>query len=267
MRDSIPNAVRAALLVLLLAVPAAAQRNEAPRSAATDNTRAVRMAKAAYDDAAKAYQAKDYKRAEKELALCLERVPTYSEAHLLWAKLHYARKEFAEALSRMELAESTWDESVERLKRQQSERWEEIQRRRRAIDEKIREDKTTLAGNLSREARSLVQGAVDQGYEQLREIDRLLAEPQPLPEAMPAEYPFFHGNILLRLQRRDDAAAKYHEALRIKPDYPEAVNNLAALYLGANLPREALEVIEAAEAVGVTVNPELRQAVLAAIGS
>ena len=82
---------------------------------------------------------------------------------------------------------------------------------------------------------------------------------------MPADYHFFHGNILLRLNRLDGAAARYREALKIEPDHADACNNLASLYLSARHPKVAMDILEQAEANGASVHAELKKVVAAAL--
>lgn len=261
MRQMLPLSL---VLAIALSAPVFGQSEET-RSAGDDSGQAARVAGVSYEKALKAYNAKDYAKAEKELETCLKRLPTYSEAHLLMSKSLYSRKEYAAALAEVQLAESTFEASATRLQQQHEERRSEMQRRKREVEEQIREITAALARPLSEEERRNLERQKSQ-YEQIRDdLQRKQFEPQVEAKGMPAEYAFFHGNVLLRLGRVDEAVTQYREALKRKPAYADASNNLAALFYSAKLPQKALEVIEEAAAVGVKVNPELEKAVREAL--
>lgn len=152
----------------------------------------MKAARASYEKAGKRFEKKDLDKIVKELQVCLERMPEYSDAHFLYVKVEYNQRRYPEAL------------------------------------------------------------------------ERLLSAPAQSVAGIPADYHFFHGNILLRLNRLDEAVARCRQALDANPAHADASNNLASIYLSARQPKAALEVLERAGAAGATVNPELRQAVLAA---
>ncbi len=199
--------------------------------------------------------------AEKVLAEVLGKVPGMSEAHFLMAKVHYGEKRWPEALASMEKAEQTLGQMGAMMTKMNEDK-------RRALTERRRAQEAVIA-DLKGRRQPLpleLQTQLDRA-EQLRgEIDRSLNElNEPMKSNVPPEYPFFHGNIFLRMQRFSEAIAKYDEALRIDPGYADAANNLASVYYAAKQYQKAAEVLSRVEARGATVNPELKKAITDAL--
>jgi len=262
MRSRVPVAV--ALVGLLSAPWSFAQIT--PRRSESDTVQAYKLARASYDKALKHFEKRDLDKTMKELETCVSRMADFSDAYLLMAKVRYLEKRFPEALAHMEKAESCIDASNAVYFQAQTDRWRELQQHRDRQDVVIEGLREQLSRATSQDQRIALQGRIDQAMHDRDELQRQLIEPPNEVAGMPADYPFFHGNILLRLNRLDDAAAKYREALKIKPDHADASNNLASLYFTAGHPKVALQILEQAEANGVVVNAELKAAVLKALG-
>ena len=83
-----------------------------------------------------------------------------------------------------------------------------------------------------------------------------------------AHYLYFRGNIHFRLERFDDAARDYEQAIALDPRHANAYNNLAAIYYLAGKHGRALEFLEAADRQGLedNLNMNLRYLVLEALG-
>ncbi len=84
--------------------------------------------------------------------------------------------------------------------------------------------------------------------------------------AIPAEYSYLHGNLLIRLKRFAEALPQFEKAVVADPKHGKALNNIASLHFMAGQYAEALEYIERAEAVGTKVDPDFKKAVLKALG-
>ena len=165
----------------------------------------------------------------------------------------------------MEQAVVTFDRSNALYFAMQGDRFRELQRLRDEQDVRLQGLRDALARAATDQERATIQNQISQVEQNKDEIQRQLYEPPADVVGMPSDYHFFHGNILLRLNRLDDAAAQYREALRIKPTHADASNNLASLYLSAGHAQVAKEILDQAEANGVTVNADLKQAVLNAL--
>ncbi len=248
--------------VLVLASWAVAQIE--PKRSGEGGAQALKAARASYEKARKHFEKKDLDKTVKELQICLERIPEFSDAHFLYAKVEYLQKRYPEALERMTRAESSFEASRNAYVAAQADQQREVERLRDRQATIIVELRSRLATATSEEQRRAIQEAIDQAEHGKTEYDRLLAEPPAPVVGIPADYHFFHGNVLLRLNRLDEAVARYRQALGANPAHADASNNLASIYLSARQPKAALGVLEKAEAAGATVNPELKQAVLAA---
>lgn len=203
----------------------------------------------------------DFDAARKTLDDILGKVSELSEAHFLMAKVNYAEKKWAESLASMEKAEQTLGSLGAMMMKMNEDRRKALVERRRA-QEMVIADLKSKPQPLSLTDQNRLDRA-----EQLRgDIDRELNDlNEPQTSKVPPEYPFFHGNILLRLQKLNEAAAKYDEALRLDPGYADAANNLASLYYSAKQYQKALDVLTRVEAKGATVNPELKKAITDAL--
>lgn len=204
---------------------------------------------------------RSFDEAKKVLDDVLGKVPEMSEAHFLMAKVRYGEKEWPEALASMEKAEQTLGLMGAMMVKMNEDRRRALNERRRAQD--------TVISDLKARPQPLPpaqQTQLDRAEQLRSEIDRSLNElNEPQKLNVPAEYPFFHGNILLRMQKFSEAVAKYDEALRIDPGYADAANNLASLYYSAKQYQKAAEVLARVEARGATVNPELKKAIADAL--
>ncbi len=254
----------AAILTLALAVgpPLVAQTGSEQsehRTVDAQRVRQYRDAQVAYSKAREHFDRKDLEAARKELDTCFELIPAHADAHLLMARLLYVEKDYASSLTEVERARSGYEATAAIVAKMQEERLA-------GLRDRVREKDDSLA-----DARAHTNPGQQLGYGQPRaseekdELNRILTVQRPTAMGVPAEYAFVHGNVLLRLQRRDEAAARYEEALRIRPSYSEAANNLAALYLGAGRYEKALEVVSRAESAGSTVNPEMKKAISSAL--
>ena len=260
-------AVAAGIVGLLLAGRSPAQIE--PVRSGSEGVQGYKAARASYEKARKHFEKRDLEKAVKELDACLKRMPDFSEAHFLLAKVAYLEKRFPDALAHMERAEATFEKSSTYFAELQGDRTSELERLRDRQDSIIDSIRGELARTSNDEQRRQLQMQLDQAQLERDRIQRELLEPPTAGAApaagIPADYHFFHGNILLRLDRLDDAAARYREALKVKPDHADASNNLASLYLDAGYPEVAKEFLDQAEAAGAVVNAELKQAVLAAL--
>ena len=200
---------------------------------------------------------REFERAKKELSLILAKAPEISEAHFLMAKVHYAGRDFGAALDAMERAEKTFEALSGLMTEMKEDRRSDLLKRR--AEAEITVNEVRASPNLNRSA--ALQARLNRAEQLRSDIDRELNNAQTGATAPPAEYAFFHGNILLRLQKYTEAVAEYEQALTADPQYADAANNLASLYYSAKQYPKALEVLNRVEAKGATVNPELKKAI------
>jgi tetratricopeptide (TPR) repeat protein len=254
-----------AIGMLCSAGPAAMAQLDASRQG-TDQLHTFRAAKLSYDKAAKLFAKRDFEDARHWARESVGKFPEYSDAHLLLAKSAYMIKDYEDALQAIGKAEGTFDAYMALGASLTGARQESFYRQRRMINDSINEMQAALQRAASQQERDAISARLGDLNRQLQDIDRQIQEPAAATRpGLPAEYPFVHGNILLRMNRLAEAEAQYKKALEVQPKYPEAINNLASLYYSAGRGELALVVITDAEAHGVTVNPELKKAVLDAL--
>lgn len=221
-------------------------------------------ATARYNAALEYFAEHDYARTREELEECLEKMPEYTQAHFLMAKTWYAQGIYDPALDSMEKAVASWKtmSTVAVLHREQIDA--ERRRTRDSLQNSIDELRTQLSrGSEQQDMR--INNQITELRQRIDEIDRRLMEWMERRDEMPADYCLIHGNILLRLQRFNEAAAQYLQALKIDPAHSAATNNLASLLFQTGNHAKALELIEQGEAKGATVNPELKKSILEAL--
>lgn len=258
--------IAATFLIASIAAAAPLSAQTSPSQSEYQNVdaqlvRRYRDAEVSYAKARALFDKKDFPGARKELGVCLGLIPAHANAHLLMAKLLYTEKDYVQALSEVERARAGHETTAAILARMDEDRMSELRRR-------AKESADTIAGLRQRQG-SVVSAELQQQIiaeeTKKQEIDRILNAQRPDPRAMPAEFSFFHGNVLLRLKRPAEAVAQYEEALKVNPAYAEAANNLAALYHSARMYEKARAVVTAAEGNGVVLNPELKKAIESAL--
>jgi pentatricopeptide repeat protein len=217
-----------------------------------------------YDKAVRAFSRRDYDAARRELDKAIDAMPQYSYAHLLMAKSWYLSKRFDEALPAIERAESAWREFAGIAADAKAEQGDALIRRRRALRDQISALQEDLRGGATAQQQEQIRTYISQLQHQIDEIDRDQASRGPTElAALPAEYSFVHGNILLRMNRLVDAEPQYLRAIEANPEYGEAFNNLASLYYQAGRLEEARKVLQDARNRGLPINQELERAVAA----
>jgi tetratricopeptide (TPR) repeat protein len=100
----------------------------------------------------------------------------------------------------------------------------------------------------------------------LQELDQAAASTfsEEKPFSIPAVFYCLKGNCLLRLRQNAASREQYEKALQADPKYAEAWNNLAYLWFIDRDLNNALATIQQADAVGISIKPDLKEAVLQA---
>ena len=200
------------------------------------------------------FEKRDFAGARAEAAKCLELVPALPEGHLLLAKAAYVEKDFPEVLAEIEAAKAGHEKTAALRERMDQYRRADLRKRMRVLDNEI----SDLRAQAARQGSGTRLAAAESERARLQELE---SAPADWDVEVPAEYDFLHGNVLMRLGRYDVAVAQYGEALRKKPAYVEAANNLASVHHGKRQYGKALEVVQKAETAGARLNPELKRAI------
>jgi Tfp pilus assembly protein PilF len=253
------------LSVAMLVLAGCVYAQQASNTVDVSTMQAFKAANASFNQAVEAYNKHDYDKAQKELEASLAKMPEFSDAHLMMAKILYIKKSYPEALERVERAKKGYETTALLLVRLRYERVDDLQKRKELQQQAANSLSQALGGSLPDEDRQKYERSLESANRTIEDIDRQLVEPPPQPGSIPAEYFFFHGNVLMRMQKPAEAAAQYEEALKINPAYADAATNLASLYYSARMYAKALEVLERSESKGAAVNAELKTAVQKAL--
>jgi tetratricopeptide (TPR) repeat protein len=215
----------------------------------------------------KALSMGDLQKAEKELNKCLERMPQHAEAHFYLSQVFYKQGNLEKALEEMEKAKSNYGAIEKIIARQDQERILMLQERRDTLRESLPGLKEQLAKlPFGSDQRRELELRISNMEKELSDIDNRLSNPLPVIDKTPAEYFYFYGNILFKMKNLQEAESQYLKAILIDPKHANAYNNLATLYYMNHQYEKALKYLNQAEANGAQVNPELKGAVLKALG-
>lgn len=225
--------------------------------------RRYRDANALFEKARAAFARRDLDATLEKVDACLKRIPEHADAHLLKAKVLYSRQEYPLALTEVERAESGYVATAGLIERMRQDNLSALRRQRQTLEDGIRELEVQIT-LVSPEQAPLLRAKLQRAVTDAHDIDRLLGEPFPASGQVPAEYHFFHGNVLYRLGRHDEAAGQYALALATDPAYSDAANNLIGLLSALGRRDKAAAALAEAEAHGVKVIPELKASVATA---
>ncbi len=210
----------------------------------------------------------NYKKAEKELKKCLEKMPEHPDAYFFLSRLSYRRGDFVNSLGYIEKAKENYIYIIKLKINREQLYMIRLQDRKREIQETLENLKERLSRTTDRREQSQVQAEIGRLNGLLSDIESRLSRPLPTvqkEEEIPADYYYFHGNIFFKVKRYREASDQYQKAIKLDPQHGNAYNNLASLYYMAGEYLKALDYLNLAETKGVKINPELKKAVLKAL--
>ena len=200
----------------------------------------------------------DLDKAEQTLLKVLKQMPENAEAWFYLAETRYRKGEFEKGLEAIVEAEKQFPVIQKALvKRQVGTIAESGENRADIQNEILAEQQKTLEPITATTSRMRGEAASSQSRSQ---------EDKAETYALPAEYSYLHGNLLIRQKRFEEALAEYEKAIVAEPKHGKALNNIANIYYMGRQYDKALEYIERAEAVGAPVNSDFKKAVLKALG-
>ena len=197
-------------------------------------------------------------KAEQTLLKVIKEMPENAEASFFLAETYYRKAEFEKGLAAIVEAERQFPVIQKALFKRQMETVAESGESRADIESQIGiEQQRTLEPITTTTSKMQKDAASSQSRSQ---------EDKAETYAIPAEYSYLHGNLLIRQKRFEEALAEYEKAIVAEPKHGKALNNIANIYYMGRQYDKALEYIERAEAVGAPVNPDFKKAVLKALG-
>jgi len=206
-----------------------------------------------------------YTKSERELRKCLEIMPEHANAHFLLSQINYKNGNFAQALADMEKAKANFDLISQLYNFTHEERLEHLREQKMNQETHLVTLQQQLGQVRTNEDKQKIQTSISLTKSLISQINTHLNEPVPPALQISAEYFYFHGNILFKLKKNQEAFDQYKEAVKIDPQHTNAYNNLINLFLMAKNYQGALYYVNQAEGNGVEVNPKLKDAVLKAL--
>lgn len=209
-----------------------------------------------------------FNKAEKEFLKCLEKMPEHADAAFYLAQIRYSRDDLNKALDDIRQAKENYHYIAKMKLNMQQQLLLKLQKEKEDLQEYIMALREALAAASDPREREKIQNQIDKRQNRISIIDNRMREPHPeleKEEQIPADYFYFHGNILFKLKNYQEAFGQYQKAIAADPAHGNAYNNLANLYYMARRYEKALEYLEKAEKNGVEVNPDLKKAVLKAL--
>jgi tetratricopeptide (TPR) repeat protein len=189
---------------------------------------------------------------EAELLEAVKTFPQLAEGYIELGNLSMNRGEFREGLERYLKARDALSElqGIKRL--QEAERQRQIQESIDLLNERINE--------LSRSQSASDQGKIQQAMVRLEKLQQEKINAQPTTQTpFTPEVHFLVGTALMKLERFEEAAKEFQDALNLRPNFGEAHNNLAVvLYYRRDYPG-CWEHLRAAEHAGVRVDPQFKE--------
>lgn len=225
-----------------------------------------KMADAKFQKGKGLFVKEKYEKAEMELRACLEIMPEHADALFFLSQIDYKKGDFEQALADIEKAKSNYEFIGRLYTFTHQERLEALRDEKFKLENDVMNLQTALSRITSQEERQKVRMSIDRVKNDISAINLRLNEPIPPVLKTPAEYYYFHGNIFFKLKKFEEAHDQYLEAIKIEPKHASAYNNLINLYYMTKNYEQALKFIDQAEASGVKFNPELKKAVLKALG-
>ena len=125
-----------------------------------------------------------------------------------------------------------------------------------------RNDVLTLIRNPNRCYVPNLQAEIDSIEAELRRITEDLGRPMPTEDKVPADYFYTEGNLLFKLNRRNESADAYGKAIANDNRHEKSYNNLINLLYLEGRCGDLLRVLAEADALQVPVNRLLREAAL-----
>ena len=244
------SALRSAPLALALLVFLPAITGPSTAQDASDPHRMM-LAKSHYENGLKLLGKGQESEGKKEFLEALATFPEFADAFVQLGNLEMRRKDFTKGLERYLQAQMAFSRLQGIVRKQDMERQRQIQENLDVLRERVRALQ-----------RNQAQGADAKIEQNLAMIERLEQEQKKMltrdGTPIPAEVYFLTGNARMNLERFDEAIQDLKQALVLRPNYGEAHNNLAVIYLYRKDYPNAWIHVHAAEASGVRVNPQFR---------
>ena len=203
-----------------------------------------------------ALQTERFEEAERELRQAVKLDPNSFLAYFSLGRTYLALKQYDDSVRAYLACRKAWERSVadstERGFDREAKREDQI----RLSQDRIRELESQQRSARSEPERQRIRESIALIEVGIRSIERLRGSDRGVPDP-PAEFALALGSAYLRAGSVDEAEKAYREALKLRPKYGEAHNNLAVICIKRGDYEEAHSHVKAAQKAGFKVHPQL----------
>ncbi|TET68568.1 MAG: hypothetical protein E3J56_11225, partial [Candidatus Aminicenantes bacterium] len=143
----------------------------------------------------------NYKKAEKELKKCIETMPEHVKAHFYLSHVLYKKEDFQRALEHIEKAKENFEFMADLLAYAYQQYIFQLRGQEDTIDSQISELRDKLSKTTDPDTHRSLEGQITSLESKKGIVRSKLTEPVAPSESIPADYFYFHGNILFRLNK------------------------------------------------------------------
>jgi tetratricopeptide (TPR) repeat protein len=261
MRARVP-AVTAILLTA--SIPIAAQETAVrPSNVTRVDIRTREMAMQHHSLGWQYLAAEDFERARDSFSKAIDLIRRIPTAHYGLGKSYMGLKRYTEAIRAYSDCRDAYQEIAAKATVDQMALQQRRQDQMREIEDAMREAQRVRP---SAQGSASQQRTMQELSEQMRFLENRLGSGQSInaDEAVPPEVFLALGSAYFRSEQMADAEREYREAVKVKPNFGEAWNNLAVVALLDGRATEAEDAIRKAEKAGFRVNPQLKDDIRAA---
>jgi tetratricopeptide (TPR) repeat protein len=218
-----------------------------------------------FEEAKALYNKEKYEKAEKKLKDCLEVFPQHAQANFYLAHILYQASNLENALHHIEEAKKNSEFMNKMFIIGYEDYTSQLRTQRDEIQDRIQQYKDQQQRTTQSQDQQRIASGISQLQTELGTINSRLAEPLPEEKKAPTEYFYLHGNIFFKLKKYQDAHDQYVETIKHDPKHEKAYNNLINIFFMAKQYQKAMELVEHAESIGVSINPKLTEAIRQAL--
>lgn len=224
-----------------------------------------KMAVQYFEEGKELYNKNKFDKAEDKFEECLKVFPQHAQANFYLAHINYMNDNLENALKYIEEAKKNFLFMNQIYALGYEDYTNQLRAERDLLQNRIQQYQELEQRTTQQQEKQKISAQINQLQTELGTITSRLAEPLPEEKKVPADYFYMHGNIYFKLKKYQESLDQYIETLNQDPKHEKAYNNIINLYFMAKHFQRAQDLIEQAEAAGVTVNPKLKEAVRAAI--
>jgi len=224
-----------------------------------------KMAVQYFEEGKELYNKNKFDKAEDKFEECLKVFPQHAQANFYLAHINYMNDKLEEALSYIEEAKKNFLFMNQIYALGYEDYISQLRAERDILQNRIQQYQELEQRTTQQQEKQKISAQISQLQNELGTITNRLAEPLPEEKKVPADYYYLHGNIYFKQKKYQESLEQYIETLNQDSKHERAYNNIINLYFMAKHYQKALELVEQAEAAGVTINPKLKEAVKAAI--